>query len=711
MRKLPQGVPRTSPEVVVLLLLALSASLGLAAFSPPPAFDPIWLAGLALSALAVPLPGGATYSAGVPLFLWMARLPSGWLPALLGLAAQAALARLRGGRGRQPLLEWLSGLAALSLMVFGHTQSPHPVWVYLGLIVHLGLTLELRWRWAPQNDQRVSYLRMQRSLRKLHLASSVAVLAWQGPWSLALLPLLYSTHWAAANERFRVQAQIGEEVRHMQQELVALSMQKEQVDRELQASQQERAWLDELSRNLATAGDIQQWRQNLGQSLARVTRWDQLLLCQADQSDLPLVQLAQQTQIPQFGDQRQAALPLQPGLTLYLSRQQSPWEAQELRWIVWTVRRAWPTLANLLQAQQAQRKLSELEGLLGASQLLAGQLSLEGLVQVLPGLCATLVEHDWGLLCNAQGQLLGHWGTLPPISRSLAQQALAQGHSQQAQAALAIPLADLGCLVLGAPSLDPQKVRCLEIMAAQLQLTWLRAQALEQLRQYQQQLVLSSQMIAVGGLAAGVAHELNSPLGAVTLMVEGAMRQLEVQPAAALAKLDRAQQALRRARDIVDRLLTQARSPVLENATYRLDDCLREGLTFVEPQLRQAGVLLDLRLSDNPTFVGQAGTVQQVMINLLLNASQAYQGLPQVKKVELATYPWGFSVSDWASGLSDEVAARIFEPFFTTRQGGHGLGLWICQDLLRQQGGSIRVFNRDGTRFEVHLISEASGNP
>lgn len=710
MRKFPQGVPPTTLEVVVLLLLALSASLGLAAFSPPPVFDPIWLAGLALSALAVPLPGGATYSAGVPLFLWMARQPSGWLPALLGLAAQAALARVRGGRGRQALLEWLSGLAALSLMVFGHTQGPQPFWAYLGLLLHLGLTLELRWRWAPQNNQRVAYLRMQRALRKLHLASSVAVLAWQGPWSLALLPLLYSTHWAAANERFRVEAQIGEEVQHMQQELVALSLQKEQVDRELQASQQERVWLEELSSNLATAADIAQWRHSLGQSLARVARWDQLLLCQGDQPGLPLVELAQRTQIPQFGDQRQAALPLQPGLTLYLSRQQ-PWEAQELRWIVWTVRRAWPTLASLLKAQQARRKLSELEGLLGVSQQLAGQLSLEGLVQVLPGLCATLVEHDWGLLCNSQGQLLGHWGSLPAVSRSLAQQALARGHSQQDQAALAIPLGDLGCLALGAPSLDPQKVRCLEIMAAQLQLTWLRAQALEQLRQYQQQLVLSSQMIAVGGLAAGVAHELNSPLGAVTLMVEGAMRQLEGQPAAALAKLERAQQALRRARDIVDRLLTQARSPVLENASYRLDDCLREGLTFVEPQLRQADVHLELRFSDNPTFVGQAATVQQVMINLLLNAAEAYQGRPQVKKIELATYPWGFSVSDWAGGLSDEVAGRIFEPFFTTRQGGHGLGLWICQDLLRQQGGRIRVLNQDCTRFEVHLISEASGNP
>jgi signal transduction histidine kinase len=204
-----------------------------------------------------------------------------------------------------------------------------------------------------------------------------------------------------------------------------------------------------------------------------------------------------------------------------------------------------------------------------------------------------------------------------------------------------------------------------------------------------------------------VAHELNSPLGAIALMVDAALRQLD-RPEQARSKLERAQQACERARLIVQRLLEEARHPGPLVQPFRLDDCLREGLPFVEEQLNRAGIELVTFWSDNPTMQGQSSTVQQVMINLLLNAAEA---VGPGGRIELATYPWGFSVSDWGPGIPEEVAERIFEPFFTTRSGGNGLGLWICQDLLRQQRGAIRLVQGPPTRFEVHLMSAASGSP
>jgi len=671
-------------------------------------------AALILSALAVPLPSGACFSAATPLWLWLPHPGA----SLLGLGFQTLIYAIRGCRGRQLGLDALAGLGALGLSWLGcslweQNYGAPPGLLYgkiFGLLVYLLLVMELRWRWAPRGPQRVAYLRMQRWLRRLHLVSALAVTTWQEPFSLALLPLLLSTHWAASNERFRVEAQLDEELRQMQSELSQVIQQKDQ----LQASQHQRLWLDRLSQQLESARDLQDWCR-----LMKVGLQEGLMLV----DHLQLVEQSETSTSGPMLERNRLLVPLQAnktsdgawahkGLAVLVTRQHPDFSPDDIRCLGYCLGRGRPVLSKLLE----RRKVDQLHLLLESNQKLTAQLGVQALLEVLPEICQGVVMHAWGLLSSAQGSLLARWGALSDDevvkAQRLVQQAYREGIPVSIAGGLALPLADaqgwVGCLALGAHAdFSPEQKQTLQLLAQQLLSAWLRAQALEQLAQAQRQLVLSSKMVAVGGLAAGVAHELNSPLGAITLMLEGAMRQLH-QPDSARSKLERAQQACRRAKEIVERLLTQARNPGSQAAPFRLDDCLREALPFVEPQLAQAGVNLSLKWTNNPSFTGQASTVQQVLINLLHNAAQASG--PD-KQVEIATYPWGFSVTDWGVGISPELAARIFEPFFTTRQGGHGLGLWICQDLLRQQGGEIRLASGHPTRFEVHLRSLDSGNP
>lgn len=644
------------------------------------------LAALVLSVLVVRLPGPSCFSAATPLWLWS---DSPW-HCLGGLTLMVVCQRLMGIHGRQGWLDPLAGLVGLSVRELGPLLWLSPHWRVAGVVSYLLLVVHLRWRWSAPGAERVSYLRLQRPLRRLHAVTALAVLAWQEPLSLSLLPLLLSSHWAAANERFRVQAQIDEELLAMQGELRQLTEQRA----ELLATEQQRLWLERLSHEVEAVSQVEDWLLALEKALAPLRV--ELLQFAATRLGEPLWEPAR------------LSLPLQPGLTLEVTRQVGRFDTAEVRAVVYAVRRAWPALGRLLE----QRKVGQLQALLNTGQRLTSTLAMEALLQVLPEVCSSLVDHRWGLLCTAQGHLLGHWGeALPSSSRELAQRALHSGAPLLQASMLAFPLGQqpaVGALVLGLPQpASSEQQQVLEVLAQQVLAAWLRAQALEQLRQAQQQLVLSGKMIAVGGLAAGVAHELNSPLGAIALMVDSALRQLD-RPEQARSKLERAQQACERARLIVQRLLEEARHPGPLVQPFRLDDCLREGLPFVEEQLNRAGVELVTCWSQNPTMQGQSSTVQQVMINLLLNAAEA---VGPGGRIELATHSWGFSVSDWGPGIPEEVAERIFEPFFTTRSGGNGLGLWICQDLLRQQQGTIRLVQGRPTRFEVHLMSAASGKP
>jgi PAS domain S-box-containing protein len=213
----------------------------------------------------------------------------------------------------------------------------------------------------------------------------------------------------------------------------------------------------------------------------------------------------------------------------------------------------------------------------------------------------------------------------------------------------------------------------------------------------------SEKLAALGTLAAGLAHELNNPIGIMSSRIElmllegGAGLPEEVRED--LQVLHRQTQRVAR---ITQGLLTFARRSSGERGPVDLNHIVRETLLLAERQIAKGGVELTVDLArDLPAVLGDADTLQQVVLNLVTNARDAVvaaggeiriitrrrQGQPSI--VELV-------VADTGPGIAPEDIARIFDPFFTTKPTGTGLGLSITHGIVREHGGTIDVESAPG---------------
>ncbi|MFA5504796.1 MAG: ATP-binding protein [Vulcanimicrobiota bacterium] len=226
----------------------------------------------------------------------------------------------------------------------------------------------------------------------------------------------------------------------------------------------------------------------------------------------------------------------------------------------------------------------------------------------------------------------------------------------------------------------------------------------------QAQLIQSSKMAAVGQLAAGVAHELNTPLGAMNLAIEGAMRILETKPDRALSRLERALKSGNQLRDIVAKLLHYSKKTEDEHQETRLDEVVRDALELIGRQLQLDGVEVRSELVEVPSVLANHNELQQVIINLLTNARDAVLSrgpeepliMAQVYSTESTVE---LSISDNGTGMDDKTLERAFEPFFTTKEVGRGtgLGLSVTREIVERNHGLIEVLSTPGEGTTVLL--------
>jgi signal transduction histidine kinase len=262
--------------------------------------------------------------------------------------------------------------------------------------------------------------------------------------------------------------------------------------------------------------------------------------------------------------------------------------------------------------------------------------------------------------------------------------------------------------------------RTAELRAANAQLT----QTLAQLRAAQAQLVQSEKMAALGSLVAGLAHEINTPLGAITSNTDAVVRglgKLRADVPAGRADVWRLvdellginAEACRRISVIVTNLRTFAR---LDEAEWKTAD-MREGmdstLALVE-HLHRGRIEIVRDYAAVPPIACHPGQLNQVFMNLLVNAIQAIDG-PGTIRVRLAVEGRHLKVEveDTGAGIAPAHLGRVFDPGFTTKGVGvgTGLGLAICHRIVEAHAGTIGVTSRPGagSTFTVRLPLEAGG--
>lgn len=209
----------------------------------------------------------------------------------------------------------------------------------------------------------------------------------------------------------------------------------------------------------------------------------------------------------------------------------------------------------------------------------------------------------------------------------------------------------------------------------------------------QNEILQTSKMAAVGQMAAGVAHELNNPLGAVQLAVDAAADMLEFDAAGVPGKLERANAALARARDIVAKLLYYSRRQTgHEREQLTLDEVVRACCEKLDFLLEK--VDLKLELEPGLSLTAHREELEQVVTNLMANAIDALKAAEGKKMVISAMGSEAglrLSVADEGTGFTQEVLERATEPFFTTKPVGKGtgLGLAISQRIVENHGGRL----------------------
>ncbi|HEV2386203.1 MAG TPA: ATP-binding protein [Candidatus Acidoferrales bacterium] len=226
----------------------------------------------------------------------------------------------------------------------------------------------------------------------------------------------------------------------------------------------------------------------------------------------------------------------------------------------------------------------------------------------------------------------------------------------------------------------------------------------------EEQIRQSEKLSSLGLLAAGVAHEVNTPLAVISNYVQMLARQFDPDDPRQVL-LDKIVKQTFRASEIATNLLNFSRTGSAEFSEVDLNAVVHDTLALLRHPLESARVGVDLRLAgDLPAIVGNANRLQQVFLNLFLNARDA---MPSGGRLEILTARSNghveVHVSDTGAGIRPEHLNRVFDPFFTTKAPGRGtgLGLAVSYGIIREHSGKVEILSSPGrgTTFRLEFPS------
>jgi len=228
----------------------------------------------------------------------------------------------------------------------------------------------------------------------------------------------------------------------------------------------------------------------------------------------------------------------------------------------------------------------------------------------------------------------------------------------------------------------------------------------------QNMLIRSEKLVTIGHLAAGLAHEINNPLQPIRILLDDMLEDINEGVLPEAGDVVRIQESIDRITRTVGQVLGFTRRD-REDSVFALIDLgeLLENVVQLNRKLfRKDGLGLEVNLPPLPPVLGNRDQLEQVFINLFLNARSAMsRGNSLNLSASVVQEMVEIRVSDSGQGIAPEHLQEIFEPYFTTREEGRGLGLFISNSIIQQHRGTIRVHSvpGEGATFIVHIPAEA----
>jgi signal transduction histidine kinase/iron only hydrogenase large subunit-like protein len=230
----------------------------------------------------------------------------------------------------------------------------------------------------------------------------------------------------------------------------------------------------------------------------------------------------------------------------------------------------------------------------------------------------------------------------------------------------------------------------------------------QKLQHAQQQLIQTEKLASLGQMAAGVAHELNNPLGTIT-MFAGMLKREVADNEKWVKDIDLIVQEAERAAKIVRDLLSFSRKTEVKPGLADLNTLIEETLTLVVKQSLFHNIELRKELDPAiPKTFADPDLLKQVLLNIVLNGAQAMNGQGTLTIASLAREEGKaieVEITDTGEGIPAEHLGKLFDPFFTTKEKGTGLGLAIVYGIVSRHQGDIRVKSEvgKGTKFTIYL--------
>jgi signal transduction histidine kinase len=217
----------------------------------------------------------------------------------------------------------------------------------------------------------------------------------------------------------------------------------------------------------------------------------------------------------------------------------------------------------------------------------------------------------------------------------------------------------------------------------------------------------------MGELAASISHEVMQPLGAVVTNAQTALRWLGAQP----PDLDEVRQALgravndgKRAAEIIGRIRTLIKKEPPRKDALEVNEAIVEVIALTRGEVMKNNVSVQTQLAEGlPLIQGDRVQLQQVILNLIINAVQAMSGVSEGSRELLigtgkdASGSVLVAVQDSGPGLNPESFERLFDSFYTTKPGGMGMGLSICRSIVEAHGGRIWATPNAGPGITMQL--------